>query len=118
MVHILNRSPTASLTGKTPHEAWHKKKPDVSHLRVWGCLAYVHTQGDKRKPFGSHMEKCIFIGYPAGYKGWQDEDNEDEDNQDDNENNDNQDATTASSACRVASGMMAPMTSGRNDSNQ
>ena len=19
---------------------------------------------------GSHMEKCIFIGYPEGYKGW------------------------------------------------
>jgi len=71
MMHVLNRSPTAALTGKTPHEAWHKKKPDVSHLRVWGCLAYVHTQKDKRKSFGSHMEKCIFIGYPAGYKGWQ-----------------------------------------------
>ena len=71
MVHVLNRSPTAALTGKTPHEAWHKKKPDVSHLRVWGCLAYVHTQKDKRTSFGPHMEKCIFVGYPAGYKGWE-----------------------------------------------
>ena len=43
----------------------------MSHLRVWGCLAYVHVQKDKRESFGSHMEKCIFVGYPAGYKGWQ-----------------------------------------------
>ena len=71
LLHVLNRTPTAPLPGKTPHEAWHTKKPDVSHLRVWGCLAYVHIQKDKRKSFGPHMEKCIFVGYPAGYKGWQ-----------------------------------------------
>ena len=72
VIHVLNRCPTTSLTGKTPHEAWFKKKPDVSHLRVWGCLAYVHVQKDKRKEsFSSHMEKCIFVGYPPGYKGWQ-----------------------------------------------
>ena len=46
------------------------KKPDVSHLRVWGCTAYVHIQKDKRTGIGSHMEKCVFIGYPDGYKGW------------------------------------------------
>jgi hypothetical protein len=28
------------------------------------------VQKDKRKKFDSHMEKCIFIGYPEGYKGW------------------------------------------------
>jgi hypothetical protein len=37
---------------------------------VWGCLAYVHIQKDKRKGFSPHMEKGIFIGYPDGYKGW------------------------------------------------
>jgi transposase InsO family protein len=71
LLHVLNRSPTAPLSGQTPYKAWYRRKPDVSHLRVWGCLAYVHVQKDKRKSFGSHMEKCIFIGYPAGYKGWQ-----------------------------------------------
>jgi hypothetical protein len=45
-------------------------KPDVKHLRVWGCTAYVYIQKDKRKSLQPHMEKCVFIGYPAGYKGW------------------------------------------------
>jgi transposase InsO family protein len=69
-VHIWNRCSTTSLTSKTPYELWHRKTPDVSHLRVWGCTAYVHIQKDKRTGIGSHMEKCVFIGYPDGYKGW------------------------------------------------
>jgi transposase InsO family protein len=69
-IHVWNRCSTTSLVSKTPFELWHRKKPDVSHLRVWGCTAYVHIQKDKRTGIGSHMEKCIFVGYPDGYKGW------------------------------------------------
>ena len=69
-IHIWNRCSTTSLVSKTPYELWHHKKPDISHLRVWGCTAYVHVQKDKRSGIGSHMEKCVFIGYPDGYKGW------------------------------------------------
>ena len=69
-VNVWNKCPTNSLSEKTPFELWHKRKPDVSNLRVWGCAAYVHIQKDKRVGIGSHMEKCIFIGYPAGYKAW------------------------------------------------
>ena len=68
--HVWNRLPTAPLPHTTPFEGWFKKKPDVGHLRVWGCTAYVHIQRDKRKSLQSHMEKCIFVGYPSGYKGW------------------------------------------------
>jgi len=39
-------------------------------LRVFGCAAYVFIQQDKRKSLQLHMEKCIFVGYPTGYKGW------------------------------------------------
>jgi hypothetical protein len=72
-IHISNRVTTTSLQGSTPHEAFYRNKPNLSHLRVWGCTAYVLIQNDKR-PFGSlevHMEKkCIFIGYVQGYRGW------------------------------------------------
>ena len=47
-----------------------RSKPNIGHFRVWGCLAYVHIQKDKQAKLGPHMEKCIFIGYPDGYKGW------------------------------------------------
>jgi hypothetical protein len=70
LVHVWNRCPMSAVSKKTPFELWHGRKPDVSHLRIWGCTAYVHVQKDKRTALGSHMEKCIFIGYPDGYKGW------------------------------------------------
>jgi hypothetical protein len=40
-VHLLNRSPTKALDGKTPYDAWHGRKPAVSHLHVFGCLAFI-----------------------------------------------------------------------------
>lgn len=69
-VSVQNKCPTNALTGKTPFELWHGWKPDISNLRVWGCSAYVHIQKDKRVGINSHMERCIFIGYPEGYKAW------------------------------------------------
>ena len=53
-----------------PFELWHGCKPDVSHFQVWGLTAYVHIQKDKCDAFKPHYEKCVFIGYPNGYKGW------------------------------------------------
>src|SRR5882762_1903532 len=70
-VHVSNCLPTASISKQTtPYQLWHGRKPDVSPFCIWGCLAYVHVQKDKRRSLGSHMQKCVFIGYPSGYKGW------------------------------------------------
>ena len=70
-LHVRNRSPTSSLPSKhTPYELWFGKKPSISHLRVFGCRAYVHIQKDQRKSLQPHSVKCIFLGYPTEYKGW------------------------------------------------
>lgn len=70
-LYVRNRSPTSSLPSTaTPYELWHSKKPSISHLRVFGCRAYVHVQKDQRKSLQPHSLKCIFLGYPEGYKGW------------------------------------------------
>lgn len=39
-VYLLNRLPTRSISGVTPHESWPKIKSNLSHVRVFGCLAY------------------------------------------------------------------------------
>ena len=70
LVHVRNRSPTAALGGDIPYTCLYGKKPNVSHLRVFGCTAYVHIKKDKCKGLSSHTEKCVFIGYPAEYKAW------------------------------------------------
>src|ERR1700712_389114 len=69
-VYLHNRAPTTALKDRTPFEAWYGRKPDVSHLRIFGCLAYVHVQKDQRKGLKTHAQRCLFIDYPAEYKGW------------------------------------------------
>ena len=69
LVHVWNRCPTA-VDNAIPFELWHGRKPDVSHFQVWGSTAYVHIQKGKRDALKLHYEKCVFIGYPDGYKGW------------------------------------------------
>jgi hypothetical protein len=47
----------------TPEEKFTNKKLDVSHLRVFGCIAYVHVLDEKISKLDPKAEKCIFIGY-------------------------------------------------------
>jgi hypothetical protein len=48
LVHVWNRCPMDAVKGATPYQLWNGRKPDVSHLQVWGCTAYVHIQKDQR----------------------------------------------------------------------
>jgi hypothetical protein len=46
-VYIMNRTPTIAVHGITLKEKFTSKKPDVSHLRVFGYIAYVHVLDEK-----------------------------------------------------------------------
>ena len=48
-VYLRNRSPTMAVKGMTPFEAWTGEKPNVEHLRVFGCAAYAHVAKDERE---------------------------------------------------------------------
>ena len=72
-IHWLNGKiclPSSTTAPLTPHELFYGRKPTVSHLRPFGCLAYVHLQKHQRPALTPHMAQCILIGYPADYKGW------------------------------------------------
>jgi hypothetical protein len=68
--YLVNRSPSSALDDKTPHEVWSGKKPSLQHLRVFGCDAYVHVPKENRSKLDNKDEKCIFIGYKDGVKGY------------------------------------------------
>ena len=61
-IYILNRSPTKALDGRMPYEAWHGRKPAVSHLRVFGCLAFAKELCHISKLDG-RSTPGVFIGY-------------------------------------------------------
>jgi hypothetical protein len=68
--YLVNRSPSSALDDTTPHEVWSGKKPSLQHLRVFGCDAYVHVPKENRSKLDNKAEKCIFIGYKDGVKGY------------------------------------------------
>ncbi|MCO5606361.1 hypothetical protein L7F22_060549 [Adiantum nelumboides] len=68
--HVLNRCPTRALKTITPYESWYDRKPSVSYLRVFGCLAYAHISQQLRGKLDDKAVKCIFVGYSNGSKGY------------------------------------------------
>jgi hypothetical protein len=68
-IYILNRSPTKALNGRTPYEAWHGRKPAVSHLRVFGWLAFDKKLGHIGK-LDDRSTTGVFIGYTEGSKAY------------------------------------------------
>jgi hypothetical protein len=68
-VHLLNRSPTKSLQGKTPYEAWHGRAPVAGHLRTFGCLAFAKELNQVKK-LDDRSWPGVFIGYADGAKAY------------------------------------------------
>ncbi|KAI0994487.1 hypothetical protein K3495_g13695, partial [Podosphaera aphanis] len=85
-IYITNRTATSTLNGLTPIEAflnqvdpeykeYQSHKPDLSHLRVLGCKAYVLIPEEKRlksRKLDPRAELGIFVGYEGDniYKVW------------------------------------------------
>ena len=66
---LLNRSPTKSLDGQTPFEAWHGRKPNVHFLRTFGCFVHVKGTRPGLKKLDDRSRPMIFAGYEHGPKG-------------------------------------------------
>ena len=69
-VYILNRTPTRGLEGRTPYEAWYKKKPKVNHLRTFGCVAHVKRLGPGVSKLSDRSTPMVFVGYEPRTKGY------------------------------------------------
>jgi len=69
-VFILNRTPTKSLEGTTPFEAWHGRKPDVSFLRTFGCVGHVKKTKPNLAKLEDRSTPMVFLGYERGSKAY------------------------------------------------
>jgi hypothetical protein len=59
-VYILNRCPHTILKDKTLEESFIGKKPEVGHLRIFGCPVYIHVPKEKRTKMEPSCKKGIF----------------------------------------------------------
>ncbi|MCO5577178.1 hypothetical protein L7F22_031002 [Adiantum nelumboides] len=70
-VYTMNKTPTVAIHDMTPEEKFTGKKPDISHFKVFGCIAYVHVPDELRTKLDPKAEKYVFIGYSVEQKGYQ-----------------------------------------------
>ena len=69
-VYLSLHYPTNTVHGKTPQEAWSKKKPIVSHHCVFGSIAYPYELGQERSKLDDKSKNYVFFGYDAKSKGY------------------------------------------------
>ncbi|KFD46771.1 hypothetical protein M513_12352 [Trichuris suis] len=68
--YLRNRCLTKALRNVTPEEAWSGRKPNLSHLKLFGCLAMVHIPARRRQKWDAKSKECIFVGYSETSKGY------------------------------------------------
>jgi hypothetical protein len=62
--YLRNRLPIGP-DSKSPHEAFTREKPSISHLQVFGCLAYAYQAKETRLKLDPNSVRMIFVGYEA-----------------------------------------------------
>ena len=56
--YLVKILPSSVLDDKTPQEVWTGKKPSLTHLKVFGCEAYVHVPKENMRKIDKKVEKC------------------------------------------------------------
>ena len=59
-----------SVKDQVPQQAWSGKCSNISHLRIFGWVAYAHVPEEMRRKLDERSHKCIFIGYSEEYKAY------------------------------------------------
>ncbi|KAG6504844.1 hypothetical protein ZIOFF_037192 [Zingiber officinale] len=65
-VYLLNHLPTNALGECTPFEAWIGRKSHLTHLRVFGCVAYVKNTAPHLKKLDNRRSPMVYLGVEEG----------------------------------------------------
>ena len=69
-MYVHNPTPHRVLDNKTLEETFSDEKPEVNHLRIFGCPVYVHIPKEKRTKLDPSGKKGIFVGYSENLKAY------------------------------------------------
>ncbi|KAL8101414.1 hypothetical protein AgCh_033340 [Apium graveolens] len=67
-IYVLNHLPTRILKGRTPYEAWYGEKPDLSHVRIFGCTAVMKVPSIHTKKLDDRGKLVVYLGKEPGTK--------------------------------------------------
>ena len=62
--YIMNRNIISAILKKTPYELYKERKPNISHLHIFGCKCFVLNNGkDNLGKFDGNSDEGILLGY-------------------------------------------------------
>ena len=68
--YTINRLPSRFLNSKSPIKVMKGRTIDLSHLRTFGCICYVHVQAPHRDKLDPRAIKSMFMGYSSSQNGY------------------------------------------------
>lgn len=69
--YVINRFMTHPILEKTPYELLKGRKPNISHLRTFGCRCYIYNNGKNNLgKFDARSDEGIFLGYSSHSKAF------------------------------------------------
>ena len=69
--YIMNRALIRPILNKMPYELYFGRKPNISHLHIFGCKCYVHNNGkDNLDKFHPKSNEEWFLGYSSSSKAF------------------------------------------------
>ena len=60
---MINILPSVHLEFDIPQRVWTGKNVPYTHLKVFGCKAFMHVQKEQRSKLDDKATLCIFTGY-------------------------------------------------------
>lgn len=68
--YLINRTATRTLSTMTSYEAFKGTKPNLSHLRVFGCVGYTRVESPHRKKLDDRSRALVHLGTEPGSKAY------------------------------------------------
>jgi transposase InsO family protein len=70
VVYLQKKSPHRIPEDKTPEEAFTGRRPEIGHLKIFGCPVYIHILVEKRTKLQPLEERGILVGYSEDLKAY------------------------------------------------
>jgi Integrase core domain/GAG-pre-integrase domain len=68
--YLINRGPSTAIDCKLHEEIWTGKEVKLSHLRIFGCISYVHVNTENRSKLDVKSKICTMLGYGGDSFGY------------------------------------------------
>lgn len=68
--YLINRVATRTLLKQTPYEVFKSKKPNVAHLRIFGCIGYAKAEAAHLKKLDDRSRMLVHLGTEPGSKAY------------------------------------------------